>query len=42
VAPIVSAIPVPEHHVAVLKGTDVDQSCNLAKPVTVDQRTDGR
>jgi glucosamine 6-phosphate synthetase-like amidotransferase/phosphosugar isomerase protein len=42
VAPIVSAIPVPVRHGTVLKGTDVDQPRNLAKPVTVDQRPVGR
>jgi glutamine---fructose-6-phosphate transaminase (isomerizing) len=37
-APILSAIPVQmlAYHVAVLKGTDVDQPRNLAKSVTVE------
>jgi glucosamine 6-phosphate synthetase-like amidotransferase/phosphosugar isomerase protein len=35
-APIVSAIPVPVGHGTVLKGTNVDQSRNLAKSVTVE------
>ncbi|SDC27493.1 glucosamine--fructose-6-phosphate aminotransferase (isomerizing) [Belnapia rosea] len=37
-APILHAIPVqlPAYHVAVLKGTDVDQPRNLAKSVTVE------
>src|ERR1035437_79196 len=39
VAPILYAIPVQllAYHVAVLKGTDVDQPRNLAKSVTVDR-----
>ena len=38
VAPILHAIPVQmlAYHVAVLKGTDVDQPRNLAKAVTVE------
>ena len=38
VAPILYAIPVQllAYHVAVLKGTDVDQPRNLAKSVTVE------
>jgi glucosamine--fructose-6-phosphate aminotransferase (isomerizing) len=38
VAPILYAIPVQllTYHVAVLKGTDVDQPRNLAKSVTVE------
>ena len=38
VAPILHAIPVQllAYHVAVLKGTDVDQPRNLAKSVTVE------
>jgi glucosamine--fructose-6-phosphate aminotransferase (isomerizing) len=38
VAPILYAIPVQmlAYHVAVLKGTDVDQPRNLAKAVTVE------
>ena len=38
VTPILSAIPVQllAYHVAVLKGTDVDQPRNLAKSVTVE------
>ena len=38
VAPILYAIPVQllAYHTAVLKGTDVDQSRNLAKSVTVE------
>jgi glucosamine--fructose-6-phosphate aminotransferase (isomerizing) len=37
-APILHAIPVQllAYHVAVLKGTDVDQPRNLAKSVTVE------
>ena len=37
-APILHAIPVQmlAYHVAVLKGTDVDQPRNLAKAVTVE------
>ncbi|HTI66770.1 MAG TPA: hypothetical protein VL460_04395, partial [Caulobacteraceae bacterium] len=37
-APILYAIPVQmlAYHVAVLKGTDVDQPRNLAKSVTVE------
>jgi glucosamine 6-phosphate synthetase-like amidotransferase/phosphosugar isomerase protein len=37
-ATIVYAIPVQllAYHVAVAKGTDVDQPCNLAKSVTVE------
>jgi glucosamine--fructose-6-phosphate aminotransferase (isomerizing) len=37
-APILQAIPVQllAYHVAVLKGTDVDQPRNLAKSVTVE------
>ena len=38
VAPIVYAVPVQllAYHVAVAKGTDVDQPRNLAKSVTVE------
>ena len=38
VAPILYALPVQllAYHVAVLKGTDVDQPRNLAKSVTVE------
>ena len=38
VAPILYAIPVQllAYHVAVIKGTDVDQPRNLAKSVTVE------
>jgi glutamine---fructose-6-phosphate transaminase (isomerizing) len=38
VAPILYAIPVQllAYHIAVLKGTDVDQPRNLAKSVTVE------
>ena len=38
IAPILYAIPVQAlaYHVAVLKGTDVDQPRNLAKSVTVE------
>ena len=38
VAPILYSIPVQllAYHVAVLKGTDVDQPRNLAKSVTVE------
>jgi glucosamine--fructose-6-phosphate aminotransferase (isomerizing) len=38
VAPILYAIPVQllAYHVAILKGTDVDQPRNLAKSVTVE------
>jgi glucosamine--fructose-6-phosphate aminotransferase (isomerizing) len=38
IAPIVYAVPVQllAYHVAVLKGTDVDQPRNLAKSVTVE------
>ncbi len=38
VAPVLYAIPVQllSYHVAVLKGTDVDQPRNLAKSVTVE------
>jgi len=38
VAPILYAIPIQllAYHVAVLKGTDVDQPRNLAKSVTVE------
>ena len=38
VAPVVYAIPVQSlaYHVAMLKGTDVDQPRNLAKSVTVE------
>ena len=38
IAPLVYAIPVQllAYHVAVLKGTDVDQPRNLAKSVTVE------
>ena len=37
-APIVYAVPLQllSYHVAVLKGTDVDQPRNLAKSVTVE------
>lgn len=37
-APVVSTIPLQllSYHVAVLKGTDVDQPRNLAKSVTVE------
>src|SRR3970282_507071 len=40
VAPILYAIPVQllAYHVAVIKGTDVDQPRNLAKSVTVEGR----
>ncbi|MEH6403945.1 MAG: hypothetical protein V7750_11265 [Sneathiella sp.] len=38
VATILYSIPVQllAYHVAVMKGTDVDQPCNLAKSVTVE------
>jgi glucosamine--fructose-6-phosphate aminotransferase (isomerizing) len=38
IAPLVYAVPVQllAYHVAVLKGTDVDQPRNLAKSVTVE------
>ena len=38
VAPLIYAVPVQllAYHVAVLKGTDVDQPRNLAKSVTVE------
>ncbi len=38
IAPLVYAVPVQllAYHVAVLKGTDVDQRRNLAKSVTVE------
>ena len=38
IAPLVYAIPVQllAYHVAVVKGTDVDQPRNLAKSVTVE------
>jgi glucosamine--fructose-6-phosphate aminotransferase (isomerizing) len=38
IAPLVYAIPVQllAYHVAVFKGTDVDQPRNLAKSVTVE------
>jgi glucosamine--fructose-6-phosphate aminotransferase (isomerizing) len=38
VAPILYAIPIQllAYHIAVLKGTDVDQPRNLAKSVTVE------
>jgi glucosamine--fructose-6-phosphate aminotransferase (isomerizing) len=38
IAPMVYAVPVQllAYHVAVLKGTDVDQPRNLAKSVTVE------
>jgi glutamine---fructose-6-phosphate transaminase (isomerizing) len=38
VAPLLYAIPVQllAHHVALAKGADVDQLCNLAKSVTVE------
>ena len=38
IAPIIYAIPVQllAYHVAVVKGTDVDQPRNLAKSVTVE------
>jgi glucosamine--fructose-6-phosphate aminotransferase (isomerizing) len=38
IAPLVYAIPVQllAYHVAVIKGTDVDQPRNLAKSVTVE------
>ncbi len=37
-APIIYTLPLqlPSYHVAILKGTDVDQPCNLAKSVTVE------
>jgi glucosamine 6-phosphate synthetase-like amidotransferase/phosphosugar isomerase protein len=35
VTPIVSALPVPVHHGTALKGTELNQPRNLAKPVTV-------
>ena len=40
VAPLVYAVPIQllAYHVAVAKGTDVDQPRNLAKSVTVEQR----
>ena len=40
IAPLVYAVPVQllAYHVAVLKGTDVDQPRNLAKSVTVNER----
>jgi len=38
IAPLVYAVPVQllAYHVAVIKGTDVDQPRNLAKSVTVE------
>jgi hypothetical protein len=30
------------YHVAILKGTDVDQPCNLAKSVTVEKDSPGK
>jgi glucosamine--fructose-6-phosphate aminotransferase (isomerizing) len=38
IAPIVFTLPLqlPSYHVAVLRGTDIDQPRNLAKSVTVE------